>query len=416
MSHSPGKALFIIDRDNYYKFFSPVINELLQRRFEVYLAHNYQPPRFPPGEKHLSFASCFKTPQFSSQDKIHSRIVFDTRQLLDVIIQENVDFVFSLQSWTARGFSKSMLGDSKWVTLQHWGDNFTSERNNVINCDFLCLYSQLWWDGFIDSTYGRGIQEEGQKKSNIRVIYSGCPYHDKGYLLDHEETRKKYGISRGKKIILYMPLGLAGTLSDKRSVRFWVDNHYHRGFPPYSSIASSLYGRLNEWRVTESKLVHTLREFCDKEDALLILKGRVKKSVDPIIGEMADFLFYDESFFPSTVTELLSISDIFVSHFSMAVWEAINLGIYNINIALGPIADIQTALFRELFSHDWKADLTQEGLNEICSAETFLRDFGHRRMKEFEVNAELQKQLATKYFSIAPGKSTTHFVDNLLRA
>ena len=69
MKEFSKKALFIVNRDLYYKFYSPIISELLQHDFIIFLAHDYGHPRFPSTNKNLSFVNLFKIPQFERKIK-----------------------------------------------------------------------------------------------------------------------------------------------------------------------------------------------------------------------------------------------------------------------------------------------------------------------------------------------------------
>ena len=209
---------------------------------------------------------------------------------------------------------------------------------------------------------------------------------------------------------------MAGNSNNKISKKLWLKNYSKGGPRLLFLLASFIFKHSNDWSVTESKIVQTIRDFCDKEEALFIVKGRVKKPIVKEISKVADFVFYDECFFPSTTIELLSISNLFISHFSMAVWEAINLGVYNINITLDSIAEDQTMLFKELFPEDWKDDLTKKGLNEIYTAKSFLKEFKQRRLDDFRINTEIQEKTAMKYFSLRPGFSSAHCVEQILKS
>ena len=160
--------------------------------------------------------------------------------------------------------------------------------------------------------------------------------------------------------------------------------------------------------------MRAMREFCDRQDGCLVLKGRVKKPISEATCALADLVLYDETFHPTTMTELLSVSELLVTHFSMAVFEAMNIGVYNIYIGLGPMFDAQVALIDDLFPGDWREDLTTSGVNEIQDAADFIRSFGESQLADYHLDGVSQQAAAAKYFSCPPGKATKQCVDALL--
>ena len=114
--------------------------------------------------------------------------------MIELIIDNKIDYIFSLSSRSNFSFNKGKLNKAKWVTIQHWGDNFTSEREKVLDCDILCLYSRKWWNGFVNSSYGRELKTMEQEISAPQIILSGCPYHDQTYNFDYKDIKNKYGI------------------------------------------------------------------------------------------------------------------------------------------------------------------------------------------------------------------------------
>ena len=112
-----------------------------------------------------------------------------------------------------------------------------------------------------------------------------------------------------------------------------------------------------------------------------------------------DHLLYDESFYPPTISELLFISDITVSHFSMATFEAIAMKSFKININLEPVFEIFTDHFSTLFGNNWIDDFNTQGLGEIITGSDFINKFADSNYKEFQFNEKYYDDFMLKYFS-----------------
>ncbi len=409
-------AIFIIERDLYYKFYSTIIDELLKRDFTIFLAHNYNSPRFSYQNKIFSFPDLSKSPNFSKQEKIHTFVFYNTKELIKKINSDNIEYVFSLHSRSFYLINKKIIPNSAWVTIQHWADNFTSEfllRKNMLDCDYLCLYSEKWWNGFLNSRYSKNVI----KKSPLpKIFFSGCPYHDSTLSLKKSLIKQKYGLSKSEKILLYIPLGFAGTIDSSISTRLWLNHSYNNGSKFYSSLISKGFKSSKKHSVTEIDLVKSIKEFCRKNNSLFIVKGRSKKPVSNEVKNLSDYVIYDETFHPSTLCEMIFISDLVISHYSMVIWEAINLGVYNINIGFNKIYDHQTKLYRELFNEDWKDDLSKKGLNKMEDPNSFMSSIKNKTFEDFGIEMSIKNEVAKKYFSQPPGKSTIHLVDSILNA
>ena len=81
----------------------------------------------------------------------------------------------------------------------------------------------------------------------------------------------------------------------------------------------------------------------------MIIKTRLKSRHSQFLLDNIDYIFFEETFYPPTITELLYVSDIAISHFSMATFESIAMKSYKININLEPVFDIFTDHFRFAF-------------------------------------------------------------------
>ncbi|MEK6624311.1 MAG: CDP-glycerol glycerophosphotransferase family protein, partial [Bdellovibrionota bacterium] len=333
-------------------------------------------------------------------------------ELLNLIQKLKINLVISLASRSFYGLDVKTMPSVRWVTLQHWGDNFQTDREKILDCDILQIYSREWWKNFVDSDHGKKIFP-ASLEAHSQIVITGCPYHDIGKYLDREKIRLKYGIAPEKRVVLYAPVGM--NIPDSRARRFWLKAFfYSKRFIRLQNYFAKLSFIPQDWRVSERNIVDSIREFCDRENAVLIVKGRVKKPISEYINKVADYVFYDEDFYPSTIIELIKISDLAITHFSSMSFELAHQGVYNINVKIGPTWAFMKKSLCKIFGFGFIFDLEIDGLNEICDSVSFLNKIKTKQLDDFRVMASKVSEFSHKYFNGPPGDSTRKTVDAIL--
>lgn len=404
------RALFIINRSMYYKFMAPIMAELLNRNVSVSVSHLYAGDRFT-STKSKDFPVLYSLPAFGGQ-AAQKYIYRSNSELLNLIQKLKVNFVISLASRSFYKLDAKTMPGVRWVSLQHWGDNFQTDREKILDCDILQIYSREWWKNFVDSEHGKKIFP-ANIEAHPQIVVTGCPYHDIGRKLDKDKIRLKYGIPPEKRIVLYAPVGM--NIPDSRLRRFWLKAFfYSKRFSRLQNYFSKLSFIPQEWRISERNIVDAIRAFCDRENALLIVKGRVKKPISDYINGVADYVFYDEDFYPSTILELIKISDLAITHFSSMSFELAHQGIYNINIKIGPTWTYMRESLCKIFGYNFIYDLEIDGLNEICDSVSFLSKIKTKKLDDFTVMDSKVSEFSAKYFNGPPGDSARKTVEAIL--
>jgi hypothetical protein len=72
----------------------------------------------------------------------------------------------------------------------------------------------------------------------------------------------------------------------------------------------------------DARLVNSLRRFCKKHDALLVVKSRIKTPIPTYLQRAADVVVFDDSYYPASILQVLSVASLCVSFCSGAVIEA----------------------------------------------------------------------------------------------
>lgn len=300
------KALILIDRQLYYKYLAPVIDEFLAREVEVICLHDYgNSASRHEGIKADQFPLLSSCPQFvNGRPTLRSRIA--RTQIHDVIREEGVDVVVSLHGPNHYKISSSQREHVVWVQVQHGHDCFR-EEGGVAEADIFACYSPIWPTHFMSMV-----------TPNTR--YVGCPVLDVVAYCD-AEIAAKYQFPLGPEIITYFA-------NDEPRLT-WVPNFLDRMWyrfvfsdDSWGASLGWLYRLLSYTGVTELCLVRELRRYADERGAVLVIKSRAKRKLSLRMAALADFVLYDETYYPATNYELMKISSLVVCFASTAQLEA----------------------------------------------------------------------------------------------
>ncbi len=300
------KALFLIDRQLYYKYLAPVIDEFLGRGVVIICLHDYgDSVSRHAGIKADQFPLLSSCPQFvNGKPTLRSRV--KRAQIEDVMREEGVDVVVALHGPNHYKISPPLREHAVWIQVQHGHDCFR-EKAGVAEADIFACYAPIWPTHFM-------------AKATPNTRYVGCPVMD---AVDYSDAQiaAKYALPQGLEIITYFAndeprLTWVPAFLDRMWYRFvFSDDAWGAGL-------DGLYERISRMMVTELGLVRELRAYADARGAVLVIKSRAKRKLSPRMTAMADCVLYDESYYPATNYELMKISALVVCVASTAQLEA----------------------------------------------------------------------------------------------
>ena len=380
----------------------------------MHLLHDYSQLR--EGNKGGYFPSLFSVPQFDK--KISFIGSFNTtKDIISYVRSNNIDYVFTLHSYIHYGIQTGQIRPCKWVVLQHWADNFQHGPKEVFGCDHFLSYSRLWWESFLLSDYNEKIKA---RKNNPKIHHIGHPLNYLIENLDSKYIKKKYNIPLDKKVLTYLPIGPASMYGFRNFFqKLWLVTKYsslpHKiSVQLISSLINLVLFRSAQSLVDEKLIISAIKRFCKNNGFTFIVKTRFKSVHSQFLLDHVDHLFYDESFYPPTISELLFISDITVSHFSMATFEAIAMKSFKININLEPVFDIFTNHFSTLFGNDWIDDFNIQGLGSIINGSEFVKKFADSHYNDFQFNEKHYDEFMLKYFSGTKPENFEKAIDEII--
>lgn|GEM_PF-3532338 len=391
--------LFLVNRNLYYRHYGPFIEYLQKVGHHVHLLHDYSHSK--EGVKAGYFPALFSVPQFKRKISFIG-VYYTNSDIIKFVRSHKIDYIFSVNSYRSYKIEISEIRPCKWIVLQHWADNFQQGVEEVFGCDHFLSYSNHWWDRFVGSDYFR--QGNGTADTP-KIHHVGHPLNFLYNDLDAKKIKEKYNLHPDKKVLTYLPIGPPNMYEFQKMLqRVWLVRHY-------SSLPSNLFLNLarkmlsplifrsKQTALNEKSVILSIKKFCKSNDYIFVVKSRLKAPLSKYFTDNADTVLYDETFYPPTISELLFVSDITISHFSMATFEAMAMKSYKINIDLEPVFDIFTSHYKTLFGTTWIDDFNTTGMGAIIKGNAFIENFGDSSADAYKFKDKNYTLFMNKYFS-----------------
>ena len=324
----PGRLVFVIERKNYYRVVGPLVDAALRRGWGVECWHDWAQPRW--GTKASEFPDAVPSFRWGAPEVV---TYHGPEDLVARLGAAAPTAVLALGPPPA-GLAKPV----RWIGLQY--------MTNLVNpfgpegflaCEQVLGYSRFWLDHAIEHLEGSGALVAGDAATASqmagRFTAVGVPELDQADTLVPAAIRERFGLPPERPVVLYLPYPAR---SNPRT--FWLRHVYAPSSRLRRGLAVLAAGKLRYWPHVardwnDRRLVASLRAFCDANDALLVVKSRLKDPVPPHTEKLADLVLYDPSHYPATILELLSASALCVHFFSSAVYEAVFLGVPSLCLA-----------------------------------------------------------------------------------
>lgn len=313
------KIGFKVDRIGWYRLFGPLVDEALRQRHEVVLLHrDYATDR--SGLKAYQWADPARVPTFRHGTPVVHRWR-TARELVYLGRSQRIDALVTIWSYFDPGPCEELQADGVvWVALQESHEFHVFPVEMLLRPDRMCMFSEWWID-----VVRRYYPDADAAAVRARLVATGWPELDSFALVDRAHVRSRLGA--GDRPIV--------TLASYKQHRddSWEQIAFRDALRPRAAARALLALRpeLLHWisaGVTYDELLRSLRAFCDRNGALLVSKARMKD--DPPLTErrLADISLFDQSYYPATVVELASVSQVFVNFMSTSTLEAVHGGAY----------------------------------------------------------------------------------------
>jgi len=322
------KAAFVIERVPHYRLFGPIIDAALARGWDVECWHDHGAPSLEPKRGQVPTADTVPTFRHGTPTV---RSYQGRTELRSWLVSRRADAVVSTETPQVGNEPPLEAPGPLWVSLQNITDAFlTHTPEQILSCDVVAMYS-TWWEEWISDYYaavGTVSDRDGYaSKLHARAAYVGIPELDAAMLIDPDEVRHRWGIPRHQPVVVLFPFpqGVGRAVfwprkicGEPSSLRQLANVIAYRRFEYWPHVRHG-------WN--DRNVVKAIRRFCDRNGAYLLIKSRRKTPIPRYIETVADRCLYDESLYPPTVLEALSIASLSIGYFSGTVLESIGLGV-----------------------------------------------------------------------------------------
>jgi len=401
------RIAFIIVRMNYYRLMAPAIDAALSRGWHVECWHDIGTPM---PMRPLDFPSIETVPYFSNgavtfreYQGIAELPSLMGKKLVDVVVNLIMPVNVRQENWPDK------CDRSFYVCLEPTStmDIFINmvHPEEVRQVDMFALTTPYRLEQCIQVMkmikripFTNQIEEEIRQKS----VIVGWPQIDQLSLIDPKEVRHRWGIPEKQPVVVYLN---------------WPDASMH-GLRQALFSATSLKQKLaalarfpKEWLTAlsllcEPNLGHigkAVRTFCDRNGAYLLVKCRHRDKVWPLEERIADRVVYDESYYPHTILEVMSIADLCMGYFSYGVRESVAAHTPYLVLDVAGLADIyvsekQESILRMLSRPG--GFFNYAGATHMMDAAQITHNLHDMSIADFHVNPHAQTEYFDKYLGV----------------
>lgn len=316
---------FLIDSLTYFKIFGPVIGEALGAGLDVHLLLR-DDPEFRKGPKGYQWPDPCKVPTFAGGAPQVRQWESDGA-LIALCRHERIDVVISVWLYPRDYALRRALrdGGTCWIALQHGVDHLIMPLETLTEPDVTCMFSPFWVDHAV-GFFAKSRAGEGTATALAsRLRATGFPELDAFRKLDPGEIRRRYGVPDGRPVVVWLP-------HDHHADDPWEVLVFRRRWRPRALVRAvrdrrwDLIPKLLD-RVTVGQVARSLRAFCDRNRAFLLVKSRIKDRPSVWDRRVADLFTFDRGYHPPTILEALAIADLCVHVLSVAAMEAAYAGV-----------------------------------------------------------------------------------------
>lgn len=412
------KAAFVIWRISQYRFFSSAIEEAFNRGWDVECWHDYGHPQ--TGLKAYQFPDENHVPVFRNGVPLvrHFQSQDELEQLPE---QTKVDVVFSGDGG-AKGLSEKI--SCRYIELQHNAEIFWGKSpTQLLFATGIAMYSPWWLDYATEYYRTAGLLDEPwdafKRRLEQKTTFVGVPEFDQQNSINPEHVREKYGLPKDKKVVCLLPFPAISSLA------FWP-RHIFLESSRLKQLMQIAYKRRFEYLrrvfdgVNERAFAKSLRAFCDRNDALLVVKSRKKTPVYSHLAAESDLVLFDRGHYPATLFELLKIADLSMSFQSNAVFASIAFGVphYSVRIPVDDFFDSDTerdrnsrVRFSNYFNLGPDGPFDFEGVTTATDIPEAIAELPGRKLSSFVLNPERTDQYVAKFVGAIDGQSSARLLD-----
>ena len=414
------RIAFNICATTQFRLFGPVIDRALELGWDVECWCNQSV--FRDGLKSYMFPATEAIPRFQHGQPI-VRTYSDSAEF-DALERGNVETVVTirpLQFDTNRSHTRQPVR----ICLQSLLDTFVNHSLETLASYDLVALQTPWWTNWAASYYevttGSSDAAALQARLTQRIAHIGFPELDARRLVDRDEVRRRWNIPRDQPVVLLLPfsqgVGRASfwprkIFGEPRRMRRLLHLVRHRQFTQWRRVFND---------PSEADVVRAVRSFCDRSGAFLLVKSRRKAPIPDYMRAIADKCLYDETYYPPTILEALSVASLCISFYSASVLEAAAMAVPNMCITFSAedyLGDEVHSVpsFQRFLNREEKGVFQFRGVSETVTIEEAIAALLVRRLDEFAIDPDARRAFVHKFIGEDDCQSSARVVDAIAAA
>jgi len=408
---------FIIIRMNWYRVMAPVIDAALRRGWHVECWHDVGTP-LPMRPQ--DFPSIESAPLFSS-GSVKFREYCGAVELSGLVGEKLVDVVVNIiapvnahkVNWPSKP------ARSIYVCLEPSPMDILYniiEPEALRHVDMFALTTVYWREQglFLMKEIKRmPVSTEMEEELRAKSIIVGWPQSDQLFLIDPVEVRRRLGIPEKQPVVVYLNWADSSNLNLRMA--FFSANSIRKKLGAIAQFPFQLPSVLPYLLEPNLDQVgKAIRAFCDRNGAYLLVKCRHKDKTWPIEERIADRVIYDESYYPHTIHEVMSIASLSMGYFSFAVRESVAARVPYLSLDVAGYAD--RIVFKE--SQPVYRELSQSGnlfnfsgVTYIMNGQKITHDLPNKSLSDFRMDPKAFEEYYAKYLAVPGVVNSEVFLD-----
>ena len=425
----------LVNRINYFRFFSSVIKEAVKRKHNVKI-WILDDKLLRGGSKSNLYPKLENLPEICESLDI---CYLEEECLADRLLNDtDIDYVLSLHfpSYYVDASSLGLLSQ-KWAMLFTGPDTYfelvmnnANDLTAINNQISIFAYSDYWVDSgkqFIEKYYS----EFNKLLGKFNMVNVGNTEFDGFNQIDDRTIRREYNIPENRGVFLYLPFPCA-VRNDKSPWEKMFTNFLDVELYGETKITTKIKNIANRvvsfvqvmtdsntrksyvMGLNEKNIFKSIRKFCDNENLYLVVKPRQKFPVSRAILKNADLIVWDDENQqdPPVLKELLSVSSVCFSFFSYSVLSSAFTKVFYINTIL-PFEFFTSKMSKFWFSEKINSMFNYKGVSESWEIKDVIKKLPSTKLDDLIVDDIRWKEYANIYLGKSDYCSSNRVVSYL---
>ena len=417
--------------------YGSLIDLAMEKGWGVFIFCDHRTTAAELGYKRDQFPAVEEIPTFRHKPNV---IAVESVEALARIIRQNNIRVFFVANFSpvakdlkeilaVEDYSLTIAQMQYFVELLELGHGEDFDANDLVYS--YCENWVKWWRDYlvhanrVDNSSKQAVFDKIEKK----MVPVGVPETDQVKDFDAAAIRRKYGIAPDKKVVLLLPFPWYGhdfPIVDRWSL--WT----HLVYKPQPMLRKILkiLRQKTAWKfvpdilpdmrkgLNDRAVIKAIRTFCDKNNALLVVKARKKNPIAPYLEDISDYVFFDESFYPFTALELLFIAELSIGYLTMTVLESVLAQTPTLSLipeygALWP-TDVDY-FFRGVFSSEPGNFFNFPGVVYSESIADLVENFADKTFDDYKFDHKSRDKFVEKYLGYSDYRASERIYQDLCR-